>query len=51
MCNGAAIEVPQGSDAWESDNEKDFGINPIEYNWRRWEELAKQDQGKEEELC
>ncbi|KAL1864598.1 hypothetical protein Daus18300_007615 [Diaporthe australafricana] len=51
VIHGVAIEVPQGSDAWESDNKEDFGIDPTKYDWRKWEELATEDQGKEQELC
>lgn len=34
-CNGVATEVPPGSEAWESGNERDFGINQIEYDWKK----------------
>lgn len=44
MFDGLPIEVPPGSEVWESDNEKDFGINLIEYEWEKWENLSEKDQ-------
>lgn len=32
------VEKPEALSRWESDQSQDFGIDPREYNWRKWED-------------
>ena len=41
------IESQISDKALHNANEEDFGINPIEYDWRKWEELATEEQEME----